>query len=650
MLGRMPGIDEAERALEQADEAWARFDVEGVVTHLSAAIRGFTAVDEKCRAAMTCVQLGETLANAMGNITASRAWFARARRLVENEPPCVEQGWVAVAAMGCDVDDPAVLLAAAELALDRARRFGDVNLETKALADAGLAHVQAGRVTEGMALLDEAMALACGLADDTATAAKSVCSFFTACYFSADFERAGSWADLLRQHGLMGTDRGGPVFLAGHCDSVQATLLIELGRWGEAEALLLRAKADFEAAMHAPSWHPDIALADLRVRQGRFADAEVLLLGKDQTLQALLPAARLHMARGDHGLAQAAARRGLRVIGDDRLRAVELLTVLVEAQLACGEIDAAVETSTELTRRVGDLDIPGLRARSTAARTRILAATGEVGDAIAALEIAVDELDARHLPWLRATLLVDLARLRDQTGDDASAALDAKAARAALAALDVVPAPDDVALLERLDRDGSTARSVSTATLRHEGKWWSASFGGSTARVPDTKGLRYLAALLACAGAERHVLDLVDRVEGVAPRGGVDRRALGDAGAMLDAQARLAYRHQIERLRAEADDALAAGRLETAEACQTELDQLVRQLARAFGLGGKDRREASAAERARLNVTRALRSAIGKLADAMPEAGAALDRRVRTGLYCVYAPADADGVRWIVQS
>ena len=103
--------------------------------------------------------------------------------------------------MGCDVDDPAALLAAAELALDVARRFGDVNLETKALADAGLAHVQAGRLLEGMALLDEAMALACGPADDTATAAKSVCSFFTACYFAADFERAGSWAHVFRQHG-----------------------------------------------------------------------------------------------------------------------------------------------------------------------------------------------------------------------------------------------------------------------------------------------------------------------------------------------------------------------------------------------------------------------------------------------------------------
>ena len=110
----MRGVTESERALEMADEAYARFDIEAVVAHLSTALRGYTAADAKCNAAMVCVRLGDTLANAMGNLTASRAWFARAWRLVEHEPPCVEQGWVAVAAMGCDVDDPDVLLAAAQ--------------------------------------------------------------------------------------------------------------------------------------------------------------------------------------------------------------------------------------------------------------------------------------------------------------------------------------------------------------------------------------------------------------------------------------------------------------------------------------------------------------------------------------------------------
>jgi hypothetical protein len=647
----VPGIQGAERALELADEAIARADVEDAVAHLSAAIRGFTAADETRQAAMACVRLGDTLANAMGNLTASRAWFARARRLVEKEPPCLEQGWVAVAAMGCDVDDPAELQAAAELALDRARHFGDVNLETKALADAGLAYVQTGRITEGMALLDEAMALACGPADDTPTAAKSVCSFFTACYFAADFDRAGSWADLLRQHGLISLAPGPPAFLSSHCDSVQATLLVELGRWNEAEAVLTRAKANFEAAMHAPSWHPDIALADLRVRQGRLAEAEALLLGKDQAIQALLPAARLHLARGDHDLARAAALRGLRVIGDDRLRAVELLTVLIDAELARGDVDAATAASADLSARTRGLDLPALRARTAAARARALAAAGDQGGAVAELEAAVDQLDAMQLPWLRATLLLDLARLRDRSGGRAAATIDAKAAAAVLASLDVVLDPDDVSLLERLGRSPSPGRSApQAAALGRDRKWWVVSCGGSSVRLADTKGLGYLAELVSRPGVERHALDLVDRVEGPPPVGGPDRRALGDAGEVLDARARAAYRHRVEQLRREADEALAAGQLDTAEAKQGELDALVAQLARAFGLGGRERRAASAAERARLNVTRALRAAIAKLADAMPGAGEVLDRRVRTGLYCAYEPGAGDEVRWIVQS
>lgn len=281
---------------------------------------------------------------------------------------------MAVAALGCDVDDPAVLLASAELALDRARRFGDVNLETKALADAGLAHVQAGRMAEGMALLDEAMALAYGPADDVDVTGKSVCSFFTACYYAADFDRAGSWAQVLRRHGLIGKAPGVQVFLANHCDAVQATLLCELGRWGEAEALLTRAIEDFEDSMGMPSWHLAIALAELRIRQGRLADAELLLLGKEGHLQALLPAARLHLARGDHDLARATAVRGLRAVRDDRLRAAELLAVLVDVELGVGDLDAAAAACDDLVARADRLDVPGLQARTAAVRARVLAA------------------------------------------------------------------------------------------------------------------------------------------------------------------------------------------------------------------------------------------------------------------------------------
>jgi hypothetical protein len=646
----VPGNEEAERSLAMADEALARLDVAAAVAHLSAAVRRLTE-DRECRAAaMASVRLGDVMVNFMGNATAGKAWFVRARRLVEDEPLCLEQGYVAVAAMGCDVDDPAELLAAAELALDRARRFGDVNLETKALADAGLAHVQAGRVGEGMALLDEAMALACGPADQDLNAAKSVCSFFTACYYTADFERADSWAGLLRQRGLIGPVPVHPLYLSAHCDSVQATLLVELGRWGEAEAVLTRAKADFEAAL-GPSWHPDIALADLRTRQGRLAEAETLLLGKDHAMQALLPAARLQLARGDIDLARAVVTRGLRAVADDRPRAAELLAILVDVELAAGRTAAAEAAAMELAARAEPLDLPTLHARSAAARARVLAAEGDEAGAVAALGAVVEPFDRRLLPWPRAQLLLELAQLRERADDRATAGLDAKAAAAILASLDVVLSPADAALLERLvgDRE-EPARPVQLATLSADGRWWVASCDAATSRLADTKGLRYVAELVANAGQERHVLDLVDRIEGVAAAGAVGRRDLGDAGPLLDGRARSEYRRRVEQLRSEIDDAFAADQLDRAEAAQAELDVLVLQLAQAFGLGGRDRRAASAAERARLNVTRALRAATARLDEALPGAGNALDRRLRTGLYCAYEPATDDAIRWIVQS
>lgn len=151
MLWTMSAVEDAERAMGEAAAAYDHLDIDAAVAHLSAAIRHFTAADEPRRAAMACARLGDLYGTGMGNLTAARAWFARAQRLVADQPPCIEQGWVAVAAMGCDVDDPDVLWEAAELALDRARRFGDVNLEAKALADAGLAHVRLGRMEEGMA-------------------------------------------------------------------------------------------------------------------------------------------------------------------------------------------------------------------------------------------------------------------------------------------------------------------------------------------------------------------------------------------------------------------------------------------------------------------------------------------------------------------
>ncbi len=55
-----------------------------------------------------------------------------------------------------------------------------------------------------------------------------------------------------------------------------------------------------------------------------------------------------------------------------------------------------------------------------------MAANGDLPGAIAVLESTVDEVDPVRLAWIHATLLIELARLRELAGDAAGARLDAQ--------------------------------------------------------------------------------------------------------------------------------------------------------------------------------------------------------------------------------
>ncbi len=232
--------------------------------------------------------------------------------------------------------------------------------------------------------------------------------------------------------------------------------------------------------------------------------------------------------------------------------------------------------------------------------------------------------------------------------------VEARAASALLARLDVVLTPEESALLARLGTENAP-RPVSVAcrvaTLQRDGDWWTAGCGDTKVRLRDTKGMQYLADVVAHPGVERHVLDLVDLVEGVAAADtGLDRRKLGDAGELLDAESRSLYRRRVADLRDQVEEALDAGDDDRAATLHSELDALINQLAQAFGLGGRERKASNAVEKARLNVTRALRAAIAKVEEALTGPGAVLDRRVKTGVFCAYEPHPDDEILWSVQS
>jgi len=183
--------------------------------------------------------------------------------------------------------------------------------------------------------------------------------------------------------------------------------------------------------------------------------------------------------------------------------------------------------------------------------------------------------------------------------------------------------------------EARAARPTPRAYLQRQGDYWTVGWGEATARLKDTKGLNYLAQLLVNPGVERHVLDLVTTMEG---DGAGERHALGDAGPLLDARAKSAYRARLTTLRDDLEEAELRGADDTASSISAEIDALTAELARAVGLGGRDRRAASAVEKARLNVTRAVRTTIARIAEAFPPLGEHLSTAVRTGVYCAYEP------------
>jgi hypothetical protein len=195
----------------------------------------------------------------------------------------------------------------------------------------------------------------------------------------------------------------------------------------------------------------------------------------------------------------------------------------------------------------------------------------------------------------------------------------------------------------------SPAVTTEPAVFRREGEYWTVAFNGRAFRMRDAKGMRYLARLLARPGQELHALDLArnarDQRANAALPDGLEVRGdgLGDAGPVLDAEAQAAYRDRLRELRSELDAAQEAGDGERASRLQVEIDFIVRELSAAFGLGGRARKEGSAAERARQSVTKAIRDALRRIREEDVALGEHLTRAVRTGLYCSYDADPAGG-------
>jgi class 3 adenylate cyclase len=192
--------------------------------------------------------------------------------------------------------------------------------------------------------------------------------------------------------------------------------------------------------------------------------------------------------------------------------------------------------------------------------------------------------------------------------------------------------------------------------FRREGSYWTVAYEGSVVRLKDSKGLRYLAHLLANPGVEVHVLQLVNLDRDGDAAGGIDpatARGLGlsvngDVEGILDERARSSYRDRLAELREELEEATAHHDVERVASAQAEFDALMAQLAEATGLGGRDRRMPTDVERARVNITKRIRGAIAVVGEHHPALERHLRATVRTGAFCSYTPEPSRQLAWNV--
>jgi hypothetical protein len=289
----------------------------------------------------------------------------------------------------------------------------------------------------------------------------------------------------------------------------------------------------------------------------------------------------------------------------------------------------------------------------------LAATTGRLDDAERHFHVAIEmneRMGAR--PWT-AHSRVDLAEVllaRDGPGDHERAIEELTAARVVAERLGMIALATKVD--RRLQEIGSgipTAPTAVATTGRHvfrrEGEYWTLVFDQDAFRLRDAKGMQYLAKLLAEPGREFHALDLVGGISVASPRpteGNVRSRgeALGHAGEILDPQAKAAYRRRLGEIEEDLSEAEALGDADRAERARTEREFLTAELAAAVGLGGRDRLAASASERARVNVTRAIKSALGRIQQHSPSLGRHLSTTIRTGTFCSYEPDPRLPVTW----
>ena len=588
-----------------------------------------------------------------------RGWLTRAERLLEGHDETPAHAWFAVIRTY-----ERMLTGDTPSARQWARRAIEVgsNCDPAALAIGRVAEARLlildGEVQQGLALLNEAgVATVSGDLDPLSTGVV-YCELVCALQGLAQYDVAEEWTEAMER--WCETNAIGS--LHGRCRVHRAEILRLRGSCNEAESQALMACEELRPYLRRELGWPLTELGRIRLQKRDIAGAEEALLAAHRAGWDPQPGlALVRLIQGDVAAAAASIRDALehplRMPFKERppntdLQRAPLLEAQVEIEIAAGDMDRARSAADELELVAARFESKSLAASATLARGRVRLADGDAAGAEQAYSDAVRLWNEVGAPYETALARIGLADAYRASGRERQEVLERQAARTILEAIEAAPSAQpaaDVAHRDALDEQPAGGFNV----FRLEGDYWSVIFEGHTVRVRDLKGMHYLARLLADPGREFHVLDLVaaetgsvSQVDSIQAVGDLSRSVLGDAGEILDARAKDAYRRRLAEIEDDSEQARATGDAERTAQADAERDFLVRELSLAVGLGGRDRRAVSASERARVAVTRAIRQAMTRINEHHPPLGEHLNRTIRTGTYCGYFPDPRAPARW----
>jgi tetratricopeptide (TPR) repeat protein len=577
--------------------------------------------DDPVAAAGAAVRLAMHLLLDTALMAPVRGWLARAEHLLEGEQETSAHAWLAVVRTY-----ERMLTGDLPGAREWSERAIEVGSESDAAAcavgrvAAARLRILGGDVEGGLALLDEAGVAAVSGDLDPLSTGLVYCELVCALQGLAQYDVAEEWTEAMErwcQTNAIGS-------LHGRCRVHRAEILRLRGSCDEAEREALVACEELSPYLRREMGWPLTELGRIRLRKGDIDGAEEALLAAHRVGWDPYPGlALVRLARGDVAAAATAIRDALEhpsrvpskeLPPDSDLQRAPLLDAQVEIEIAGGDLARAQAAADELERVAARFQSKALVAGATLARGRVRLAEGNAAEAERRCSEAARMWHEIGAPYEAALARMVLAAALRAGGSEDHAVLELQAARSTLDRIEV-----------------ATSIATETNVFRREGDYWLLVFEGRTVRVRDLKGMRYLAQLLAHPGREFHVVDLVAVETG-------QQMALGDAGEMLDERAKSAYRRRLAEIEDDIEQARALEDAEREAQADAEREFLVRELARAVGLGGRERRAGSASERARSGVTRAVRQGIARIGEHHPQLGEHLTRSVRTGTYCAYAP------------